>query len=92
MKNKNYRKEKKKKKERHSVPLKRKIHINGKEWRWEYDPYLIKILSPENKYYAFYDKEVTGVENKEDLDKPYVITPGIVKDFIINKILKDGNK
>lgn len=89
MKHKKYPKEKKKK-ERHSIPLKRKVHINEKEWRWEFDGF-IKILSPENKYYSFRVQEVSGSENFDEFKETYTITPGIIKNFILKNILKNGN-
>ena len=76
-----YPKEKKKKK-RHSRPLKRQVHIDGKEWRWEYDGG-IKILSPENKYWHIGVCEFKGVEEiLEDDFEFFQITPSEIKEYI----------
>ena len=75
---------KKIKRPRKSVPLKRRIHIDGKEWRWEFrkgDPCWwschVSILSPDDKYFTVYAKDIG-----------YDIVPSIIKQYIIDKFIQ----
>ena len=72
------------KRSRKSKPLKRCVHIDGKEWRWEFrrgDPELwncsVSILSPENKYFNVYAKDIG-----------YKILPSVIKQYIIDNLLQ----
>ena len=66
-----------------SKPLKRCLHIDGEVWRWEFrkgDPELwnchVSILSPENKYFSVYAKEIG-----------YDIVPSIIKQYITDNLI-----
>ena len=79
----------KRKRERRSQPLKRSVHIDGKRWGWEFDwdrrsedvlnDSKVKILSPENDYYAIKIKDTPLYGD--------VVTPGTVKQFIMNNLV-----
>lgn len=80
-----YSKEKKKKK-RHSKPLPRQVHIDGKEWRWEYVGSTVKILSPEEKYWCIKITDFTGMDydtiERGEYKKWFHMTPSFVKEYI----------
>lgn len=79
-----YTKRKKIKNPKRSRPLKRCVHIDGKEWRWEFrkcDTELwncyISILSPDNEYFTVYKREIG-----------YEILPSVIKQYIIDNLIQ----
>ena len=75
-----------------SIALKRKVHINGEEWRWELVRSTLKILSPRQEFYmmgiwrAFEGMTPDDVE-RGHWKKGFHVTPANIKDFIQKKVI-----